>query len=347
MPGQAEPYYKGKTITMIVGQTAGSGPDTQARFNARYMERVIEGNPTVIVRNVPGAQFQRAQSIVHRAAPDGTTLYAGPWAWIDQVIGSKDLPFDYTEFTLVGGTQNIGRYYYMRTDAVPGGCKDPSDIARNTDLKIGGAGPKAGFDIYSRLALEVLNLPYTYVVGYRGSDRKRQAVLQNEINVDIESPAMWTTQVVPTMIQPGIACTLWAFPFPRDDGSLGPDPNFPDLPQFMDVYKKIAGRDTPSGIQWEAYRFSLGYTRVGHTVFGPPGMKAEALVPLRAGFLKMMLTDEYKTEAKKTFQVVPDPLTVAGGQKLIDQLKTLSPELVAFLKDFIERGEGGHTYARR
>ena len=70
MPGQAEPYYKGKTITMIVGQTAGSGPDTQARFNARYMERVIEGNPTVIVRNVPGAQFQRAQSIVHRAAPD-------------------------------------------------------------------------------------------------------------------------------------------------------------------------------------------------------------------------------------------------------------------------------------
>src|ERR1019366_8207625 len=48
-------FYKGKTITMIVGSDVGGGYDLTARTVARYLGRYIPGHPSVIVQNKPGA----------------------------------------------------------------------------------------------------------------------------------------------------------------------------------------------------------------------------------------------------------------------------------------------------
>src|SRR5262245_43043706 len=50
-----EPFYKGKTIRIIVGFSAGGGFDTYARALARHLGRHIPGNPAVIVENMAGA----------------------------------------------------------------------------------------------------------------------------------------------------------------------------------------------------------------------------------------------------------------------------------------------------
>ncbi|HXF76991.1 MAG TPA: hypothetical protein VNN13_12910, partial [Methylomirabilota bacterium] len=51
----ADDFYKGKTVRIIVGGSAGGGFDTYSRVMARHMGRHIPGNPALLVENMTGA----------------------------------------------------------------------------------------------------------------------------------------------------------------------------------------------------------------------------------------------------------------------------------------------------
>lgn len=55
LAAQTDPFYKGKTIRIIVGLSAGGGYDRSARLISRYMGKYIPGSPEMIVQNMPGA----------------------------------------------------------------------------------------------------------------------------------------------------------------------------------------------------------------------------------------------------------------------------------------------------
>src|ERR1700742_5154773 len=68
-------FYRGKTVTLTVGYSAGGGYDTYARILARHMGRHIPGNPTIVVQNAPGAGSMRAANSLYNVAPkDGTAF---------------------------------------------------------------------------------------------------------------------------------------------------------------------------------------------------------------------------------------------------------------------------------
>src|ERR1700726_1179603 len=70
----AADFYRGKTLTMIVGFAPGGGVDTQARTIARHLVRFIPGQPGVIVQNMEGAAGALATTYLNqRVAPDGLT----------------------------------------------------------------------------------------------------------------------------------------------------------------------------------------------------------------------------------------------------------------------------------
>lgn len=48
-------FYEGKTITFLVGSSAGGGTDLTARVIARHIEHYIPGKPRIDVANKPGA----------------------------------------------------------------------------------------------------------------------------------------------------------------------------------------------------------------------------------------------------------------------------------------------------
>ena len=54
-PARAQDFYRGKTLTIVVGFTPGGGFDINARLLARHIGRHIPGNPTIVVQNIPGA----------------------------------------------------------------------------------------------------------------------------------------------------------------------------------------------------------------------------------------------------------------------------------------------------
>ena len=70
-----EEFYKGRTISLIIGYSVGSGYDIYARLLARFIGRHIPGRPTVVAQNMPGAGSMKAANYVYQVAPkDGTAL---------------------------------------------------------------------------------------------------------------------------------------------------------------------------------------------------------------------------------------------------------------------------------
>ena len=67
-------FYKDKTVTLIV--SAGGGNYTLiARTLARHMPKYLPGNPTIIVKNMPGAGHVRATNFMYnRAAKDAVPI---------------------------------------------------------------------------------------------------------------------------------------------------------------------------------------------------------------------------------------------------------------------------------
>src|SRR5512145_1407720 len=94
------PFYKGKTISIVVGTKAGDVYDLYARFLAYQMPKYIPGNPNIIVQNMPGAASLIAANHVYNVAkPDGLTIGAiYPALYFDQLIGRKEIKFDWSKF---------------------------------------------------------------------------------------------------------------------------------------------------------------------------------------------------------------------------------------------------------
>src|SRR5476651_2287975 len=68
-------FYKGKTISLIIGFGEGGGYDLSARLVAQHLPRYIPGNPAIVPRNMPGASSVRAVEYFADVAPrDGTAL---------------------------------------------------------------------------------------------------------------------------------------------------------------------------------------------------------------------------------------------------------------------------------
>ena len=112
------PFYQGKSIKLVVGSPAGSNYDQYGRLIAPYLSKHIAGNPEVVVQKVGGAGSVIAANQVYRvAAPDGLTLVSIlPAIYLDQLVGRKEVQFDYAKFSWIGSTDRSNNLVIMRAD---------------------------------------------------------------------------------------------------------------------------------------------------------------------------------------------------------------------------------------
>src|SRR3989442_15427176 len=98
-----ESFYKGKTIRIVVGFSAGGGFDTYARALARHMGKHIPGNPSLTVENIAGAGSLIAANHVYNVAkPDGLTIgHFIDDLFLGEVLGQKGVEFDARKFEYV------------------------------------------------------------------------------------------------------------------------------------------------------------------------------------------------------------------------------------------------------
>ena len=120
----AEAYFQGRTLRLMVGYNPGGGTDAQARFMSRAWPQFIPGKPRIVVTNMTPNTVQR--NFVWNAKPDGLTLSveAGPGIFDQFTPGAE---FDMREVTMIGITSGLEGVWTTR-DYVPYDCfKDSWD----------------------------------------------------------------------------------------------------------------------------------------------------------------------------------------------------------------------------
>jgi len=104
-------FYRGKTISNVVGFGPGGGYDLYARLVAKHLGRHIPGNPGFVVRNMPGAGSRIAGDFVFNvAAQDGVVLgFLSSAIVLDQLLDPVEGRFDSRKFTWIGRLNDIAQ----------------------------------------------------------------------------------------------------------------------------------------------------------------------------------------------------------------------------------------------
>ena len=97
-------YFRGKTLRVIVGSSAGNTQDQMTRLVARYLPKYLPGHPNVIVENMSGASSLIAANYLYKIAKaDGLTIATVSRAlYFDQLVGRKEVQFDWAKYAWLG-----------------------------------------------------------------------------------------------------------------------------------------------------------------------------------------------------------------------------------------------------
>jgi len=334
-------YYEGETITLIMGLDASAGGTTVGRLLAKHLEMTLEGNPNVIVKNMPGASMMNAHLFVLLKAPrDGTTIYYGPRSSLGELLEFPGHSFKYSQFTILGGVQLAPLVTYVRKDVLEGGIQTPADVLKADGLIFGGISAEHGRMIASTMGLDLIGANYHFVGGYPGSGKIRAAVLGGEVNMATDAAHAYLNEVVPTLEQQGLNAPLFSLPVLTAAGELVKSPLVPDIPTVGELYEEIHGAP-PSGPNWDAIRTMIEIDQtMQHVFLGPPNMDNEAAETFRAALGPAMSTDAFNTEAMRILSYVPDAVDAERATEILNATAEVTPDVQAFIEAQIARNNG-------
>jgi hypothetical protein len=173
-----EDFYKGKTITIIVGAGEGGGFDLYARSLAKHLPRYLPGRPNIVVQNRPGASGINAANFVYNVAPqDGSviTTISGSAPTL-QLMGAAGPQFDSMKFQWIGNlASDTGAFFLWKTAKV----KTFKD-AFTAEAILGSFGPNVS-EVFPALANNLLGTKFRVVQGYKSGPMVRLAMEKNEV----------------------------------------------------------------------------------------------------------------------------------------------------------------------
>jgi tripartite-type tricarboxylate transporter receptor subunit TctC len=174
-----EQFYKGRSISMVVGSSAGGGYDTYARLLSRYFGANIPGNPSIVPQNMSGAGSNRAAGFIYGVAPkDGTAIGAiFPGAIFQPLLGDAQVTHDPSKFNYLGNANTDAYICFVRSDAPVKTFED----ALNKELIIGASGEGATTRDLPAVMNGVLGTRFKIVTGYPGSREITLAVERGEV----------------------------------------------------------------------------------------------------------------------------------------------------------------------
>ena len=335
------PYYEGKTVTVIMGLDPSAGGTTVGRLLARHLEQALDGNPTVVVKNMPGASLMKAHLYVLMKAPkDGTVIYYGPRSSIGELLELPGHTFKYSQFEALGGAQISGLVVYARNDAVAGGMQKPADIVNADRLLFSGMASNHGRMIISTLGLRLLGADYTYIAGYPSSGATRAAVMSGETNVSVDAAHAYLNQTAPGFATDGAGRAVFSVPYLNDAGELVANPLVPDVKSLPDLYEEISG-EPPSGPVWDAITTLIEIDQtMQHVFLGPPGMNEDAAATMRAALADAFTTDEYREDAERILSFVPGPVGHERASQILRSTADVAPETLQLIKAHVDRNSG-------
>src|SRR5918999_1794805 len=312
-------FYKGKTIRVVIGYSAGGTNYLWARAIARFWSKYIPGNPDIIVQNMPGAATMIAANYIYGVGKsDGLTLgLIAPALFFNQIGGQKEVKFDWAKFAWIGSPEGTSEMLSMRSDTP---FRSLDDIRKATvPPKCGTTGAGTPGHYFPRLLEEVLGLKFNLVTGYPGASDIDLAIEKNEVQCRAGTTSAFFGR------DPGRTWAKTGFVRILVIGGSKRDPRAPEAPTVWEAMEKYKTPD--AGKRLTTVLLSPG--SFGRPIVGGPGIPADRVKTLREGFSKAMKDPELLAEAEKR-RWEPDP--VSG-----EQLQTLAREVVSQPPEVIKR----------
>lgn len=321
--GQEESFYKGKTLRVIAGTTAGALYDQWARVIAAHMVKHIPGNPQVIVQNMPGAGHQIAANYLYNVAkPDGLTVIGSilPTLYLDQLIGRAEVKFDWGKFLFIGSPVKGDSQMMMRADAP---FKTIEDMRTAKEpAKCGGTGTGGAEYMFLRLLEETFPpLKINAVLGYPGGPEIDLGIERGEIQCrSFTIEAFFAREPYHTWRKKGFVRIIVQTGQARD-------PRLLDVPTMYEVMDQ---QKTPDLARRLARVVLVGGT-LGRPMLAPPGVPPERLKILRGAFVKTMKDPEFLAEIEKRNYEL-DPTPGENLEAIVKDVMSQPPAIIERLK---------------
>ena len=321
---QADPFYKGKTIRIYIGSTAGGFYDRWARLFARYMGKYIPGNPEIIAQNMPGAgSVIAANHVFNVGKPDGLSLVMPlNSVYVDQLAGRKEVQFDLRKFHWIGSPAVESVILYMRADTP---YKSIADIIKAKEPpKCGGTGTASSDYILSKILEEMVGAKFNSVLGYAGGTEIDIAVEKGEVVCRAHSTsAHFGREPFDTWHRKGFDRHLVQTSRKRDSRAA----DVPTTHEIFDQYKVSANNRRVAQIVLAAGDF-------GRPMMATPGTPADRVKILRDAFLKTLSDPEAAAEAKKSRMDI-DPTPGEELESLVKEIFDAPPEVAERVKKIL------------
>jgi len=321
----SDEFFKSKSIRLIVGNSVGGAQDDWGRFVAQYLGKHIPGNPDIVVQNMPGAGTVIAANYVYNVAkPDGLTLgLINPAIYNDQLLGAKEVKFDWPKFSWIGSPERIDQVLFIRTDTP---YKTLDEIRKATEPPRCAALARNGLGYFlPQLLEEGLGVKFQMVVGYGGGGDMNLAIEKGEVQCRAGTVSAYVgREPTRTWIKNGFVRAL------AQSGAK----RYPKLPDVPTVYELMDSYKTPDTTKRLA-RVMLSSGDLGRPIIGPPGMPADRVKVLREAFVKTMSDPALLADAQKRKWDL-DPLSGEELESTAKEIMVQPPAVIERMKKLLE-----------
>jgi tripartite-type tricarboxylate transporter receptor subunit TctC len=308
-------FYRGKTVSLVVSTATGGGYDAMARAIARFIGRHMPGNPSVLVRNMPGAGGITAMNYLYNAAEkDGTVIgVVQNTTPLEPLFGAKEARYDPSRFNWLG-TPSFEVAMVLLWHRVP--VNSITDL-RSKETNVGASGVHSTPAFYGRVLNAVLGTRMKLVNGYPGMTDGLLAMERNEIDGYPSTFYSALTSTRPTWLRDKLAKAIVQY---------GPErqPELGDVPFADDI---ITNEDDKLLMRTASASLALG-----RPLLMPSGVPADRLAAMRKALADTFADAQFRAEAERIGLIVNAPRTGAQLQDVIARAYATPTRLVERLQ---------------
>ncbi len=311
----AADFYKNRPMRLIVGHAVGNDYDIGARLLAKYLQKHIPGQPTIIAQNMTAAQSVVAANYVYAQAPrDGSVIGTFSRNLPNQALmGQSNIEADLRRFNWLGATSLPGRIC-AAWHAAP--VKSVADLFKQ-ELIVGSSGAGTSNSILPTVTNHVLGTKFRIIEGYRGSQDVILAVERGEVQGVCATTGQF--RGAERLFKEGKLRVL----FRSEEAPL------PDFPDASSIFDHVKADD-----QRAFMRFVFGSVEFGRPYVFPPDVPKDRVDLVRRALAAAAGDPDLIAEAAKIRLDMayrpPERL-----EQLLADLQATSPDVIEAVKKLI------------
>jgi tripartite-type tricarboxylate transporter receptor subunit TctC len=307
---QAQNPVEFRTITIVVGSSAGGGYDTYARVLARHISRYIPGQPNIVVQNMPGASSLKAVKYLDTGPPtDGSVITAfNPGLLNESLLSADKIGFKFTDVAFVGSiTRDLRACYAWGAT----GIKTFDDLKKAKQFNMGAPAPGTSSYINEAVLKNMFGIAVRQVTGYAGSAQQRMAIERGELDGDCGAWSSVTPDwVANDRVNPLI--TFTPLPIPKLK---------PGVPFAGDLAPTQEARDVLNVL--------MAADALGRPFVVSKQVPADRLAVLRAAFDRTMKDAPFLAETQKLDLPVEGPIAGPEAEQIVASIYAAPPAVIA------------------